>query len=214
MYLSEITQVKLNRLRDLLCCRGAGSAALALVAMVVSPAFAQGPQSGSETRATQLPLSGRQQTGSAVQQSATPPAGSSVNTLNTQIGVQGAYTGSALDPNAPTGSIVLTMADAVRRGLEFNVGKIGADAASRQAEGQRLSARSSLLPTISAGLTENAAKVNLAAEGFSASAFGNPALNFPTVVGPFHYYDMRGSLQQTLMDFHGAAQLPFGAPIV
>ena len=174
---------------------------MALIAIVAGTALGQAPQSGSETRPVQLPLSGRQQTGSAVQQSATPPTGSSVNTLNTQISVQGAYSGSALDPKAPAGSIALTLAEAVRRGLEFNLGKIGADAASRQAEGQRISARSSLLPTISAGLSENSAKINLAAEGFSASAFGNPAYNFPTVVGPFHYYDMRGSLQQTLMDF-------------
>ena len=201
MYVNDAIRAELSCLRAFLLRRPrVGSAAWALLAVTVSSAWAQGPQIGSETRATQLPLSGRQQTGSAVQQSATPPTGSSVNTLNTQISIQGAYSGSALDPNTPPGSITLTLAEAVRRGLEFNLGKIGADAASRQAEGQRLSARSSLLPTISAGLSENAAKINLAAEGFSASAFGNPALNFPTVVGPFHYYDMRGSLQQTLMD--------------
>ena len=178
-----------------------GSAALIMLAFGTGPALAQGVPAGLQTRPIQLPLSGREQSGVLVQQSATPSAGSSVNTLSTQVNIQGAYSGSALDPNPPTGSITLTLADAVRRGLEFNLGKIGADAASRQAEGQRLSARSSLLPTISAGLSENSAKINLAAEGFSASAFGDPSLNFPTVVGPFHYYDMRGSLQQTLMDF-------------
>jgi len=201
MYVNYELRSGLDRLRAVCGHPSAGWAGLALIAMVAGSAFAQGPQPGSETRAVQLPLSGRPQAASAVQQSATPPTGSSVNTLNTQISVQGAYSGSALDPNAPSGSITLTLAEAVRRGLEFNLGKIGADAASRQAEGQRLSARSSLLPTISAGLSENGAKINLAAEGFSASAFGNPAYNFPTVVGPFHYYDMRGSLQQTLMDF-------------
>ena len=165
-------------------------------------ALAQGTQPGSQTRATQLPLSGREQTGTSVQQSATPGVGSSVNTLNTQVNIQGAYSGSAIDPNPPAAAVTLTLAEAVRRGLEFNLGKIGADAASRQAEAQRLSARSSLLPTISAGASENAAKVNLAAEGFSASAFGvSSGFNFPTTVGPFHYYDVRGSLQQDLMDF-------------
>jgi outer membrane protein TolC len=202
MYLNFRSRAKFGRLSaHFRRCLQGGIASCAFLAITVASAWGQAPQAGSETRATQLPLSGRQQTGNAVQQSATPPTGSSVNTLNTQISVQGAYSGSTLDQNVPPGSITLTLADAVRRGLEFNLGKIGADAASRQAEGQRLSARSSLLPAVSAGLSENAAKINLAAEGFSASAFGNPAYKFPTVVGPFHYYDVRGSLQQTLVDF-------------
>jgi outer membrane protein TolC len=124
-----------------------------------------------------------------------------VNTVNTQINVQGAYAGSVADPNPPSGSVTLTFSEAIRRGLEFNLGKIGADAASRQAQAQRVAARSSLLPTIGAAISENAAKVDLAAEGFSASAFGATGFNFPTVVGPFHYYDARGTLQQNLLDF-------------
>jgi len=172
--------------------------ALAVLAIADTGHSQQAPP---PARATQLPLSGGQQAGASVQQSATPTGGPSVNTLNTQVTVQGAYTGSVLDPNPPSGAITLTLAEAVRRGLEFNLGKIGADSASRQALAQQGSARSALLPTITASLSENAAKVNLAAEGFSASAFGNPLLNFPTTVGPFHYYDMRGSLQQSVMDF-------------
>ena len=170
----------------------------ALLATITS--WAQGTQ--SETRATQLPLYNREQTTVSVQQSATSSGGSSVNTLNTQVSVQGVYSGSALAPNPPSGSITLTLADAVRRGLEFNLGKIGADAASRQAEGQRLFARSSLLPNISASVSENATKIDLAVEGFNSSLFpGPPGFNFPTTSGPFHYYDVRGSLQQSLMDF-------------
>jgi len=91
----------------------------------------------------------------------------------------------------------------VRRGLAANLGVIGADASSQQARAQRLQARSALLPNINASVAENAAKVDLAAEGFSASAFGNSNLgfSFPTVVGPFHYYDAHASLQQSLLDF-------------
>jgi outer membrane protein TolC len=161
-----------------------------------------GSSSGSGSHAIQLPLSGGQPAGASVQQSATPSGASSVNTLAPQITVEGAYTGSALDPHAPTGSISLTLTDAVRRGLLFNLGMIGTDAASRQAQAYRVSARSALLPDISASASENAAKVNLAAEGFSASAFGTSTfpINFPTAVGPFHYYDIRGSLQQNVLD--------------
>jgi outer membrane protein TolC len=165
----------------------------------------QSPQAASSgTRATQLPLSGRSTSGRAgatVQQTSTAPPGSSVNTVNVQVNVQGAYDGSQLDPNAPNGSITLTLTDAVRRGLQFNLGIIGADASSRQAQAQSLSARSALLPNINGSLSENAAKVNLAAEGFSASTFGSFGFNFPTSVGPFHYYDLHGSLEQSILDF-------------
>jgi len=153
------------------------------------------------TRATQLSLSGYSQSGASVQQSSSPSTSSSVNTINTQVSVQGAFSGSALDPHSPSGTVTLTLDEAIRRGLEFNLGKIGADAASRQAQAQRLDARSSLLPTIGAAVSENAAKIDLAAEGFSASAFGAIGFNFPRVVGPFHYYDARGTIQQNLLDF-------------
>jgi outer membrane protein TolC len=160
-----------------------------------------GQSSTPPTRAVQLPLTGAQASGASVQQSATPTGTSSVNTVNTQVNVQGAYAGSVLDLNPPSGSVTLTLSEAIRRGLEFNLGKIGADAASRQALAQRIAARSSLLPSVSASASENAAKVDLQAEGFSASSFGVSGFNFPTAVGPFHYYDVRGTLQQSLLDF-------------
>lgn len=137
-----------------------------------------------------------------VQQTAAPPPGSSVNTLNPQVQVQGAYNGSVPGKDSPQGTITLTIEEAVRRGLATNLGVIGADATSMQARAQRLQARSSLLPNVSGSLAENAAKVDLTAEGFSASSFGNSIpFSFPTVVGPFHYYDLHGSLQQSLLDF-------------
>jgi len=111
---------------------------------------------------------------------------SSVNTINTQVRVQGSYSGSALDSTAPSGAITLTFPEAIRRALEFNLGKIGADAASLQAQAQRISVLSSLLPTVSASLSENAAKADLQAEGFNSSLFGSSlGFSFPNTVGPF-----------------------------
>jgi len=183
--------------------RSAAGIALATLMGAATIASGQGQPAtqGAASRAIQLPLSGRPGGGAAVSQSATPPPSSSVNTVNTQVTVQGAYAGSAPGRNTPSGSITLTLDEAVRRGLESNLGVIGADAASLQAKAQRLQARSALLPNISASLSENAAKVDLAAEGFSASAFGSSLpFQFPGVVGPFHYYDLHGSLQQSLLD--------------
>jgi outer membrane protein TolC len=180
--------------------------AVAFALITGAAAFASGqiqsPPQGSASHAVQLPLSGREGGGAAVRQSASSPPGSSVNTVNTQIDVPGAFGGSVPVKNPPSGSITLTLEEAVRRGLEANLGMIGANAASLQARAQRLQARSSLLPNVSGSLSENAAKVDLAAEGFSASAFGSSLpFQFPSVVGPFHYYDLHGSLQQSLLDW-------------
>ncbi len=162
--------------------------------------IAWGQTQGSSSRAIRLPLSGRQAGGVGVQQSSTPPPGSSVNTVNVQIQVPGGYNGSVPDKDSLSGSITLTIEEAVRRGLVTNLGVVGADTASIQARAQRLQARSALLPNINGSVSENAQKVNLAVEGFSSSTLGIP-IQFPTVVGPFHYYDLHGSLQQTVMDF-------------
>jgi outer membrane protein TolC len=203
---SEVTE-RLGPIRRLHRAQRFRHRDIALLALLATIGPASGAQINLPTRATQLPLSGYQQGGPSVQQSAVPSASSSTNTVNTQVNVQGPYAGSVLDPNPPSGAVVLSLKEAIRRGLDFNLGKIGADAASQQAFAQHISARSSLLPTVSAALSENAAKVDLAAEGFSASAFGATGFNFPSVVGPFHYYDARATVQQSLMDITAAHNL-------
>jgi outer membrane protein TolC len=177
------------------------------------------PSSGSSgSRAMQLPLSVRQTSGVSVQQTATPPQGASVNTVNIQIQAQGPYSGSVIGPNPPTGTVTLTLTDAVRRGLESNLGIVGSGTASRQARAQRSQALSTLLPNVNASASENSAKINLAAEGFSSEAFGTP-VPFPTTVGPFHYYDVSGSLHQDVLDLtalhnlRASSQLANGADL-
>jgi outer membrane protein TolC len=197
MYLIKKFKSLQNSAAPFILLSGYGLAGAALFLAVA--AWAQ--QSGLGTRAVQLPLFAGQQGGASEQQSATPAMNSSVNTLNTQVSVQGSYSSSALDPGAAGGSITLTLTEAVRRGLEFNLGKIGADAASRQAQAQRISARSSLLPNISANLSENSAKIDLVVEGFNSSLFGGiGGFSLPSTTAPFHYYDLHGSLQQNVMD--------------
>jgi outer membrane protein TolC len=158
------------------------------------------PSSASQSRPLQLPLSARQPSGVSVQQTATPPQGASVNTVNVQIQAQGPYSGSVAGPNPPAGTVTLTLADAVRRGLESNLGIVGAGTSSQLARAQRRQALSALLPNVSASASENAEKINLAVEGFTSSAFGT-SIPFPTTVGPFHYYDVSGSLRQSVLDF-------------
>jgi hypothetical protein len=76
---------------------------LALLSVCTAVAQMQAPSAGGMTsRATQLPLSGRQQGGGViVNQSAGQTPGSSVNTLNTQIQVESPYNGSVAGSSAP-----------------------------------------------------------------------------------------------------------------
>jgi outer membrane protein TolC len=158
--------------------------------------FAQGSPAAAP-KAQQVPLS---QSGSVeAQQSTAGSAGSSssVNTINSTIQLSGSYEGSIPDPKAPKGSLTLTIADAINRGLRFNLGGVSADVSLRQARAQRLAALSLLLPNIYATLTETSAKVDLQTEGFSASTFGK-AISLPTTVGPFHYYTALGNVSEDL----------------
>jgi len=173
-----------------------------LTAMILAVAFAipLGAQggAGSATRAVQLPLSGRESGEVTVHQSAPIPSGSSANI---QIQLPGAFAGSILTTESASDTLDLTLDEAVRRGLKANLGIISSTFALESSKAQHAEARSSLLPNINFNVSENAAKVDLAAEGFSASAFGaGGAFNFPTTVGPFHYYDLHGALQQSLLD--------------
>ena len=95
--------------------------------------------------------------------------------------------------------IALSLADAIERGLRQNLGVLLSQDAQLSAQGQLWQARSPLLPGVSARISENAQKVNLAAEGFSKIASQFPG--FPLVVGPFGYFDARLAFSQSVVDF-------------
>jgi outer membrane protein TolC len=122
---------------------------------------------------------------------------SSVNTINSTIQIAGPYEGSTPDPKAPQGSLTLTIADAISRGLRFNLGGVTADVSLRQARAQRLAALSLMLPNIYATLTETSAKIDLQTEGLSSGALGK-GITLPTTVGPFHYYSALANVSEDL----------------
>jgi outer membrane protein TolC len=106
--------------------------------------------------------------------------------------------------SVPTGTvspqpIPLSLAEAIARGLRQNLGVLLSDDAQLSAQGQLWQARSPLLPEVSGRVSENAAKINLAAEGFAKIASQFPG--FPLVVGPFGYFDARLAFSQSLLDF-------------
>lgn len=152
--------------------------------------------SGTETRAVQVPLSGRTAATGSVNATQTPVPGttSSVNTLNTTVQAQGPFAGSASSTARMPFSGKLSLREAVSRGVAFNLGAVGLAQAVRQAHGQERVARSVLLPNLSAGLREVEQQTYL-------PAFGIQAPFIPPLVGPFNYFDLRATLTQNIVDF-------------
>jgi len=175
--------------------------------LLAMPLAAQTPPEAQPqpTRAIQQPLSGRtgQPGGVATVQTPQPGGGAqSVNTINSTVQVQGAYQGSVPSAAKAGAPINLSLDDALRRGLETNLGTVEYTQAVRQANGLTKSARSSLLPTISTDALVNEQQINLAALGFTSIKLPVGAgFSFPTVIGPFHYMDARAGLAQTLLDY-------------
>lgn len=174
---------------------------LALAAIAV-PAILNAQAGGAPaTRAAQLPLSGR--TGApgavAIAQNPLPGGAQSVSTLTSTVEVQGAYQGSVPSAGTPGAPLQLSLAEAVRRGLESNLGTVGYQNATRQARAQRQEALSVLLPNLNASTLLTEQQVDLAAFGFHFQ-LPVPGFSIPTVVGPFHYFDVRAQLTQNIVN--------------
>jgi len=118
-----------------------------------------------------------------------------------QAAGQNPFLGGAPPGPAQPGVLPLSLADAIQRGLKYNLGLLLSDQATQQARGARIHALSRLLPQISAGTSATSEQINLKALGFP---------NFPGVppiIGPFGVYDVRGYLDQPILnlkDLHQA----------
>ena len=214
---SAIRSVYLNQARQERSVRTATDtrtlrrACLFLLAAVVAVAAAraQSPvqQVTGPTRPQPVPLSGRAEPANPVtitQQTAPVSAPGSVDTLNTNVMVQGPYAGSRPTGTLAPDTLSLTLDAALKMGLRNNLGRLSQDAGVQQAEGQRLTARSALLPNVNIGAAEVFSKANLRTNGLKTSIIP------PAVV--FNYDDLRGLLQQSVLDlvsihqFHGATE--------
>jgi outer membrane protein TolC len=150
-------------------------------------------QSSSGTRVQQLPFSGSPGGNSvSTQQSAINSGQHNTNTISTILQIEGRYQGSVPDPTAAA-SVPLTLGDAIRRGLQFNLGAVSASNSLRQARAERLAALSAMLPKVNGSLGMSEEKTDLQAEGQSSNML-------PVTVGPFHYYDARGTVSENAFD--------------
>lgn len=179
---------------------------LRIAAVVLAPlayVYAQTPPESLPPgpRATPLPLSGRTgQSGSVTVQQTTTPGGQTVNTLNTTVQTQGAYQGSVPTSQTPGAPLSLALFDAIERGEKTNLGAIGYLQSQRQAAGETTVARSYLLPQINAAAVGVNQQTDLAALGFGSIHLNFPGFTFPTVIGPYHYFDLRAGLSQQILD--------------
>lgn len=162
----------------------------------------QGQEGGNAmpaSTAAQLPLSSRPQVGVTTQQASQPVGASSINVITSSLQIQAPYSGSVRDPTA-TDEIRLSLPEAIRRGLQFNLGEVNASFAVRQTRAQRGSDLSQLLPHMSTSVSETGAKQDLQTEGFGSIAFGNLGVSIPATVGPFHYYSLQGNVSASVLD--------------
>jgi outer membrane protein TolC len=106
------------------------------------------------------------------------------------------FLGSVPAGKATAAVLPLSLADAIHRGLQHNLGLVLSRQSAQTALGQRYQAASALLPNININAAGVEEQVNLQAFGFS----GFPGL--PAVVGPFSVADARAYLTQQVLNLN------------
>lgn len=147
------------------------------VALTICAALAQVPPESvpAGTRVNQQPISGR----------AAQPMTS--------------FQGSVPSADTPGPPLQLSLEEAIRRGLRYNLSTTAHQNVLRLAQGFEQTQRANLMPQISGGLTFTDQQTDLAALGFT-SIHTPAAAAFPTIIGPYHYFDFRAGLTQSLLD--------------
>src|SRR3984893_18397840 len=114
------------------------------------------------------------------------------------LGQQSQFQGSVPSGTASPTPLPLTLREALDRGLRTNLGLLVSGSASEIARGERLRALSSLLPQLNGTISETVEQLNLKTVGFNFQA---PGFSIPTIVGPFHYTDVRASSSFSVFDY-------------
>ena len=114
---------------------------------------------------------------------------------------QGSVPGGAVSPTP----LNLTLDDAIRRSLKFNLGLLESQSASQTARADRIQALSALLPQVGGTFSETDEQLNLKTFGFNVPP--NPYLTIPTIVGPFSYTAAEASVSAKVIDFNARRNL-------
>ena len=162
--------------------------------------FAQGSAAASPPpSAVILPASGHNAQGGSVGATQQPVAGTtaSVNTLNPSVAISGPYSGSVRSTTGIPFTGKLSLDEALKRALAYNLGSVGLTQTVRQNSAQVRTARSALLPNINGSLSETVEQTDLAAFGLRIT-LPFPGVSIPTVAGPYNYFALQASLSQTV----------------
>jgi outer membrane protein TolC len=116
----------------------------------------------------------------------------------TMVAQQSQFQGSVAMGTASPAPLALTLQGAIERGLKANLGLLVSDSTSEAVRGQRLQALSALLPQVNAQAGETIEQSSLKTIGFN---FKFPGVSIPTILGPFHYTDVRGYASWTAYDY-------------
>ena len=114
------------------------------------------------------------------------------------LGQQAQFQGSVSTGVASPTPIALTLRDAIDRGLRTNLGLLLSAQASETARGERLRSLGALLPKLTGAISENVEQINLKTHGID---FHLPGFSTPTIVGPFHYTDVRAYASFNVLDY-------------
>jgi outer membrane protein TolC len=113
----------------------------------------------------------------------------------------GAFSGSVPSGAVSAQPVVLTLSNAIERGLQHNLGVLTLEQQVENARGAHWRSLSGMLPDVSANVGRTTQTTNLAAFGFDASVF--PGI--PSLIGPFSVFDARVFVSQPLLDFSALA---------
>ena len=121
-------------------------------------------------------------------------------TAITGLAQTGVFQGSASAGPPSDQPLSLSLDEALKMGLRYNLGGIAAEESSQRAMGEDIVSRSLLYPNLSGGLRENVQQIDLASYGFKFKFPSSLGINIPNIVGPFNFFDLRGYLSQRVAD--------------
>ena len=119
-------------------------------------------------------------------------SGTSVQAAPAQVN-SNTYQGSIVKQAPVPGVLALSLDQAIHMGLQYNLGLVLSGTNAGSARAQQLQQLQALLPTVTGTAKESVQQINLKAEGISIPGF-------PSIIGPFAYTDIRGSVQWSLLN--------------
>jgi len=176
---------------------------ITLVAVLLDSGHLFGQQAAPSAVPTvpeSLPISGSVPDGSVTTSQTVTPGRSGGNTFNASVQIQGVFQGSTPRGVASAEPLPLNLGEAVRRGLAYNLGVIGATEIERYAQAGQREARARLLPDVTGTITAAVEQVSNATLGLQSAKGLPPSFQFARVLGPFNFFDAGAVLSQRVFD--------------